>query len=82
MRTDPGKEAAYEANKQIQQERALYKSTQPIVSSLREINNSLDELKHLISDVLGIMKHMDLNAYGQYRLQQAYEKSIVDGEQG
>lgn len=75
MRTDPSKEAAYEANKKLQQERTLYKTTQPIVSSLREINNSLDELKDLMKDVIGIIKYMDLNAYGQHSLQKMYETS-------
>lgn len=69
-------------NAKLNLERTIYKANRPIVDSLKHINQSLDDLKNLMSDVLGIMKHMDLNAYGQYRLQQAYEKSIIDGEQG
>lgn len=69
-------------NAKLHLERTTYKANKPIVDSLKDINQSLDDLKNLMSDVLGIMKHMDLNAYGQHRLQQAYEQSIIDGEQG
>lgn len=60
-------------NQKIYIERTIHKAKEPIVTELGNISNSLQEIKELLSEVVGILKYMDLNAYGHHQLQKMYE---------
>jgi stalled ribosome rescue protein Dom34 len=82
---DHGSEAAAAENRRMRDQSDLnYKAAstrylQEVSTQVSEIRDVIAEIRDMLETLVGITKHQDLTAYGQYRIQKAHELSDLDG---
>jgi hypothetical protein len=82
---DYGKEAAAAENRRIREQAELKyrvsssKYIQEIEMQVSDIRSVVSEIRDMLETLVGITKHQDLTAYGQYQIQKAHELGNADG---
>jgi hypothetical protein len=82
---DYGVEAASAENRRMREQSELNskiassKYLQEIEMQVSDIRSVISEIRDMLETLVGITKHQDLTAYGQYRIQKAHELSESDG---
>jgi hypothetical protein len=82
MRTDPGVAAAYEANKQIERDRALAvtrgttRAVEDLTVQVSEIRESIAEVRDMLKDLVEIYSLQNRGASGEHKPRKAYEQEF------
>ncbi len=83
MRTDPGRESAYEANKQLERDKLVNanqnttKAVESLTAQVSEIRKDISAVRDMLKDLVGIYSLRNRSESADYKLRKAYEQEYA-----